>query len=128
MFTLGKNQPECWTYVNLKKDFLPKVNKCLKEAAYGAPIALYQNFVKFVSVCPLFQLKEIKEDKLNKASFKERCNLLRECLVNLYSGLGTDESVSFHRELMNSHAETLTFVLLKRVNQLTDQAEIDFVF
>ena len=66
MFTLGKNQPECWTYVNLKKDFLPKVNKCLKEAAYGAPIALYQNFVKFVSVCPLFQLKEIKEDKLIK--------------------------------------------------------------
>jgi len=58
LFTLGKNQPECWTYVNLKKDFLPKLNKCLKEAAFGAPVALYQNFVKFVSVCPIYQLKD----------------------------------------------------------------------
>lgn len=87
LFTLGKNQPECWTFVNLKKDFIPKLNKCLKEAAFGAPVALYQNFVKFVSVCPIYQLKEFKDDKLNKASFKERCNLIRECMVNLYNGL-----------------------------------------
>lgn len=87
LFTLGKNQPECWTFVNLKKDFHPKLNKCLKEAAFGAPVALYQNFVKFVSVCPIYQLKEFKDDKLNKASFKERCNLIRECMVNLYNGL-----------------------------------------
>ena len=46
LFTLGKNQPECWTYINLKKDFLPKLNKCLKEAAFGTPVSLYQNFVK----------------------------------------------------------------------------------
>jgi hypothetical protein len=126
LFTLGKNQPECWIYVNLKKDFLPKLNKCLKEAAFGAPVALYQNFVKFVSVCPLYQLKEFKDDKLNKASFKERCNLIRECMVNLYYGLSNDEAVTFHRELINSYAETLTFILLKRIGPLEVKADLDF--
>ena len=56
IFNLGKTFPECWTHVNIKRDFLPKLNKCLKGAAYGAPVVLYENFVKFVSVCPIYHL------------------------------------------------------------------------
>ena len=54
MFSIGKNFPECWTYVNIKKDFLPKLNSCLKEAGFGAPVTMYENFVKYVSICPIY--------------------------------------------------------------------------
>ena len=97
---------------------MPKLNKCLKEAGYGAPVTLYENFVKYVSICPIYQLTNTpqpNEGKLNKASFKERCNLLRETFVALWAGLETDESVAFHVEHVACYFETLTFVLLKRV-------------
>ena len=54
MFSIGKNFPECWTHVNIKKDFLPKLNSCLKEAGFGAPVTMYENFVKYVSICPIY--------------------------------------------------------------------------
>ena len=54
MFNIGKSFPESWSHINIKKDFLPKVNKCLKDAGYGAPVTLYENFVKYVSVCPIY--------------------------------------------------------------------------
>ena len=57
IFQIGSKFPESWTYVNIKKDFLPKLNKCLKEAGYGAPVALYENFVKYVSINPLYKLE-----------------------------------------------------------------------
>lgn len=97
---------------------MPKLSKCLKEAGYGAPVTLYENFVKYVSICPIYQLTNTpqpNEGKLNKASFKERCNLLRETFVALWAGLETDESVAFHVEHVACYFETLTFVLLKRV-------------
>jgi hypothetical protein len=54
---LAKNFPdECWKAIPLKKTFLPKLYTCLKEAAYGAPVSMYENFVKFVSVCPLYHI------------------------------------------------------------------------
>lgn len=118
MFNIGKKFSHSWTYINIKKDFLPKLNKCLKEAAYGAPVTLYENFVKYVSICPVYQLTgaaQPNEGKLNKVSFKERCNLLRELMQALFAGLKNDESVAFHLELVSSYYETLTFLLLKRV-------------
>ena len=90
IFSIGKSFPESFTYINLKKDFLPKLMKCLKDAGYGAPVTLYDNFVKYVSICPLYQLTataQPNEGKLNKASFKERCNLLRDVMQALYAGL-----------------------------------------
>jgi hypothetical protein len=57
IFTLGKKFPDtCWNSVAIKKDFLPKLYKCLKEAAFGAPTALYENFVKYISICPMYNL------------------------------------------------------------------------
>ena len=91
-FTLGKNFPNSWENTNIKKNFLPKFNQALKTSAFGAPTALYENFVKFVSIFPLYHLIDYKEDKLNKASFKERCNLLRETLTTLYQGLKNDDT------------------------------------
>ena len=41
MYTLGSNFPESWTKIVIKKDFLPKLNKTLKDAGYGAPVTLY---------------------------------------------------------------------------------------
>ena len=96
LFNIGKNYPNSWEATNIKKNFLPKLYQALKASAFGSPTALYDNFVKFVSIFPLYQLVDYHEDKLNKASFKERCNLLRETLTTLYQGLKNDESVAFH--------------------------------
>jgi len=87
-------------------------------------MALYENFVKYASVCPLYQLTDIKDDdKLNKASLKERANLIREMLSALYQGLRNEESVTFHRELVHSYFETLTFILIKRVEPLSSKPD-----
>jgi len=37
LFTLAKNFPDCWASITIKKDFLPKLYLCLKDAAFGAP-------------------------------------------------------------------------------------------
>jgi hypothetical protein len=52
LFTLSKSFPNSWETINIKKDFLPKLYTTLKNAAYGAPVALYENFVKFISIFP----------------------------------------------------------------------------
>lgn len=54
LFNIGRNYPESWSNINIKKDFLPKLIRCLKEAGYGAPVTLYENFVKYVSICPIY--------------------------------------------------------------------------
>ena len=90
----------------------------MKEAGFGAPVILYENFVKYISICPIYQLSATalpNEGKLNKASFKDRCNVLRETMQAHYAGLQIDESVAFHVEHVTSYFETLTFILLKRV-------------
>lgn len=119
IFTIGKNFPDtCWQTIAIKKDFLPKLYKCLKEAAYGAQTSLYENFVKYVSICPMYNLAQSPTDKLNKASFKDRCNLIREVFVNLYAGQKNDEAALFHGELVQSYFDSFAFVLLKRVQTL----------
>jgi len=120
IFTLTKNFPEAWSTLSIKKDFLPKLYKCLKETAFGASFSLYENFIKYVSVCPLYRLTDFQdsEDKLNKASFKDRCGLLREVMLHLYSGMQNDEAVVFHQDLVNSYCESLTFILQKRVQHV----------
>ena len=122
IFNIGKTFPESWTFINIKKDFLPKLNRCLKDAGYGAPVTLYENFVKYVSINPLYKLEAqpnpAVEGKMNKASFKDRCNLVRELMQNMFAGLQNDESVAFHVELVASYYETLTFLLLKRVQPI----------
>jgi hypothetical protein len=97
LFTLARNFEECWSHISIKKDFLPKLYKCLKDAAFGAPTPLYDNFVKYLSVCPLYKLTDYSDsDKLNKASFKDRCNLLREVMVTMYQAINIDEAIAFH--------------------------------
>ncbi len=75
---------------------MTKLYSALKGAGFGAPTALYDNFVKFASIFPFYHLVDYVEDKQNKASFKERCNLIRETFTNMYQGLKNDESVAFH--------------------------------
>ena len=121
IFNIGKSFPESWLYINIKKEFLPRLNKCLKQAGFGAPVTVYENFVKYVSICPIYHLSPVaqaNEGKLNKVSFKERCNLLKEVMQALYAGLQNDESVAFHGEAVASFYDTLTFVLLKRVQPM----------
>ena len=122
IFPMGSQLPTTWTHVNMKKDFLPRLTECLKNAAFGAPVALYENFVKFVSVCPLWQLQPAKQHlsgTKNKVSLKDRCNLLRELMAALYAALThNDEAVAFHGELVACYFETLTFLILKRFQPL----------
>lgn len=141
LYTLGNNFPESWTKIVIKKELLPKLNKTLKDAGYGAPVAMYKNFVKVVSVCPIYHLvpptAAAAAEKTNKASFRDRCNLLRETMTSLYGGLQNDESVAFHGDLVAAFFETLAFVLWKRVQPLqaevggkmpVSEADLDFVF
>ena len=44
--------------------------------------------------------------------------MLREAMQSLYAGLQNDESVAFHVEAVASFFETLTFILLKRVQPM----------
>jgi len=66
-----------------------------------------------------------KTDKANpnKASFKDRCNLIRELFVNLYGGLKNEEAPLFHGELVSAYFESLAFVLLKRVQVLQENGQ-----
>lgn len=125
LFTLAKNFPDCWASISIKKDFLPKLYKCLKDAAFGAPTSLYDNFVKYLSVCPLYKLTDfaLTEDKQNKASFKDRCGLLREVMLTLYQAINSDEAVAYHTDLIGSYCESLTFILLKRVQPVFEAKE-----
>jgi hypothetical protein len=97
---------------------LPKLYTCLKASAFGSPASLYENFVKFTSIFPLYHLVDYTEDKTNKASFKERASLIRETLTTLSQGLKNDESVAFHQDLMKCYFETFAFLVLKRVQPL----------
>lgn len=56
VFSLAKNYPHSWNNINIKKDFIPKLYTTLKNAGFGAPTHLYENFVKFVSVFPFYHL------------------------------------------------------------------------
>lgn len=49
---------------------------CVKNSGFGASLALYPNLIRFMSVFPLFNLVDIKEDKLNKFSVKDRAKFL----------------------------------------------------
>eukprot|EP00347_Sterkiella_histriomuscorum_P012612 403367900 len=131
LFNLGKNYPQSWETINIKKDFLPKLYISLKNAGFGAPQALYENFIKFASIFPFYHIHNYTEDKTNKASFKERCNLIREAFTTIYQGLRNDESVAFHSELAKCYYETLAFILLKRIQPLiqsNDTSEDDKTF
>ena len=48
----------------------------LKNSGFGAAMTLYPNLLKFVSIFPVFQLAEIKDDKLNKYSVKDRAKFM----------------------------------------------------
>jgi hypothetical protein len=63
LFTLGKTYPSSWESTNIKKNFLPKLYSALKASAFGSPTALYENFVKFVSIFPFYHLIDYTEDK-----------------------------------------------------------------
>jgi hypothetical protein len=73
---VGKEFPEAWSLINLKKSLIPAIMDCLKNSGFGAAYALYPNIVKFVSVFPLFQLIDIKEDKNNKYTLKDRAKFM----------------------------------------------------
>lgn len=77
-------------------------------------------------MCPLYKLSDYTEDKVNKASFKDRCNMIREVMVTFYTAITNDEAVTYHIDLVNSYCESLTFILLKRVQTVTDSADQQF--
>jgi hypothetical protein len=72
-FTVGKEFPEVWQKINIKK-FIQGLMTCIKNGAYGATYALYPNLVKFVSIFPIFHLVDI--DASLKFSEKDRAKFL----------------------------------------------------
>jgi len=113
-FTLGKEFPEVWSMINLKKNFNQGLMTCLKNSGYGANFGLYPNLVKFTSVFPLFQLVDFKDDKNNKFSVKDRAKFLTQFYQHLFAGLKNDNASYFHKDLTGAYFETLAFFLLKR--------------
>ena len=78
---------------------------------------------------------EAAAEKTNKASFKDRCNILRETMTALYHGLQNDESVAFHQELVGCFFEVTAFVIWKRIQPIhgdgeakASETEIDFAY
>jgi hypothetical protein len=45
-------------------------------------------------------------------------------MQHMYAGLKNEESVTFHAELVNGYFETLTFLLLKRIQPLQDDESV----
>lgn len=76
IFNLGKEFPEAWSLISLKKTFIQNMLTCVKNSGYGASYALYPNLIKFVSVFPVFQLTDFKTDKLNNFNEKDRAKFL----------------------------------------------------
>ena len=125
-FTLGKQFPEVWSLVSLKKSFTPGLLTCLKNCGFGATSAVYPNLVKFLSVFPLFQLLDFKDDKNNKFSIKDRAKFLTTFYQHLLAGLKSDEASNFHRELTGAYFETLTFFIIKRFLPFLSSKDFNF--
>lgn len=53
-----KFEDTIWSQIDIKKGLLPQLHTCLKNSGFGAHNDLYQNFVAFVSIMPLFALHE----------------------------------------------------------------------
>ena len=111
---LGKEFPEAWTLVPLKKSFVPDLMSCIKNAAFGATFAFYPNVVRFVSAFPLFHLADIQDDKNNKFGLKDRAKFITQFYQHIFAGLKNDEAPNFHRDLTGAYFETLTFLIVKR--------------
>ena len=88
---------------------------CVKNSGYGASYALYPNLIKFMSVFPLFNFIDIKDDKLNKFNIKDRAKFLTQFYQHFFSGLKNDEASNFHSQLTGAYFETLTFFIMKRL-------------
>jgi len=114
LFTLGKQFPEVWSLINLKKNFIQSMLSCVKNSGFGASLTMYPNLLKFLSVFPLFHLQGFEDDKLNKFSVKDRAKFLVQFYQHLFAGLKNDEASIFHGHLIGSYFESLTFVILKR--------------
>ena len=128
LFTIGKQYPQAWSLVSLKKAFIPNMLACVKNAGYGASTALYQNLTKFVSVFPLFSLVDFADDKLNKFGLKDRAKFLVQFYQHLFAGLKNDEATSYHSGLVGAYFETLSFFILKRYQPLVAAQAEDLEF
>jgi hypothetical protein len=49
--------------------------------------------------------------------------MIREVMVTFYTAISNDEAVAYHIDLVNSYCESLTFILLKRVQTVSDSAD-----
>ena len=47
-------------------------------------------------------------------------------MLSLYNGIQNDEAVVYHQDLVNSYCETLTFILQKRLQQVSAGADLDY--
>lgn len=60
--TIGKEFPQVWELISLKKAFIPGLLSCLKNSGFGATFAFYPNIVRFVSVFPLFHFFDFSDN------------------------------------------------------------------
>ena len=59
LFNFSKTyEDKIWSVIDIKKGLLPQLHTCLKNAGFGAHANLYQNFVSFISILPIFSLHE----------------------------------------------------------------------
>ena len=57
LFNFSHNfEDKIWSVIDIKKGLLPQLHTCLKNSGFGAHAQLYQNFVSFISILPIFVL------------------------------------------------------------------------
>ena len=66
-------------------------------------------------------MAEIKEDKLNKYSIKDRAKFIVQFYQHLFAGLKNFEAANYHQILTSAYFESILFLLVKRVQPFLEK-------
>ncbi|GAA6232148.1 E3 ubiquitin-protein ligase listerin [Lates japonicus] len=106
--------PDCWTHVNAKKGFLPKLWALLKEGGKGMAKALHPNLMPLLSKLP----QQVTDPILD---------FYTTFFTSLTQGLSSERAASSPSEsavIVNSVVECLRYCILQNAEKEEDQRKI----
>uniref|UniRef100_I3JAZ1 E3 ubiquitin-protein ligase listerin n=1 Tax=Oreochromis niloticus TaxID=8128 RepID=I3JAZ1_ORENI len=106
--------PDCWTHVNAKKGFLPKLWALLKEGGKGMAKALHPNLMPLLSKLP----PEVTDPKMD---------FFTMFFTTFAQGLSSERAVTSPSEsaaIVTSFVECLRYCILQNAEDVEDQGKI----
>ncbi|XP_060942216.1 E3 ubiquitin-protein ligase listerin [Limanda limanda] len=106
--------PDCWTHVNAKKGFLPKLWTLLKEGGKGMAKALHPNLMPLLSKLP----QQVTDPALD---------FYTTFFTSLTQGLSSERAAASPSEsavMVNSVVECLRYCILQNTEKIEDQRKI----